>query len=70
MSPSLLQWWQKNQTKPKGKWGFLLRIPFGEGVMTFTRPVSFNLIVCIGAMREKLGNNRKEKFALLALIKK
>lgn len=33
-------------------------------------PVSFNLIVCIGPAREELGNNRKELFSLLALIKK
>lgn len=32
--------------------------------------VSFNLIVCIGPAREELGNNRKELFSLLALIKK
>lgn len=38
--------------------------------MTFMCPVSFNLIVCIGPVREELGNNRKELFSLLALIKK
>lgn len=69
MLPSLLQSWQQNQTKPKGKSGFLARISSGEGGMTFMSPVSFNLIVCIGPAGEELCN-WKEQFAFPALTKR
>lgn len=57
-----------NQTKMEI--GILGQNILWRGVMTFMCPVSFNLIVCIGPVREELGNNRKELFSLLALIKK
>lgn len=69
MLPSLLQPWQQNQTKPKGKSGFLARIPSGEGGMTFMSPISFSLIVCIGPAGKGLCN-WKGQFAFPALTER